>query len=100
MAFICFTKKFVFIIIFTIHEVFFNFLLDSDGNQRDIWVRFVRDHPVENNDWGDFQTFRRLYGLITVGKFNTQVELNELCRIHESLKVSKTSSYQFTIKKS
>uniref|UniRef100_A0A182SDB6 Uncharacterized protein n=1 Tax=Anopheles maculatus TaxID=74869 RepID=A0A182SDB6_9DIPT len=57
---------------------------------RDIWVRYIRDHPVENNDWGDFQTHRRLLGLITVGKFEAQSELNELCRVHESLKVKYT----------
>lgn len=54
---------------------------------RDIWVRYIHDHPVENNDWGDFQTHRRLLGLVTIGKFETQIELNELCRQHESLKV-------------
>ncbi|XP_052893133.1 protein brunelleschi isoform X2 [Anopheles moucheti] len=63
---------------------------DSKGIARDIWVRYIRDHPVENNDWGDFQTHRRLLGLITVGKFEAQSELNELCRVHESLKVKYT----------
>uniref|UniRef100_A0A1L8DWH3 Putative targeting complex trapp subunit n=1 Tax=Nyssomyia neivai TaxID=330878 RepID=A0A1L8DWH3_9DIPT len=67
-------------------------VVDSAGQPRDIWVRYIRDHPVENNDWGDFQTHRRLLGLITVGKFDTQTELNELCRIHESLKVKYTST--------
>ncbi|XP_063698360.1 protein brunelleschi [Culicoides brevitarsis] len=65
---------------------------DSVQQPRDIWVRYIQDHPVENNDWGDFQTHRRLLGLITVGKFDTQVELNELCRIHESLKVKYTNT--------
>ncbi|XP_011210038.2 protein brunelleschi [Bactrocera dorsalis] len=60
---------------------------DSTGITRDIWVRYIHDHPVENNDWGDFQTHRRLLGLITIGKFENQTELNELCRQHESLKV-------------
>ncbi|KAF9799525.1 hypothetical protein SFRURICE_018712 [Spodoptera frugiperda] len=60
---------------------------DSTGQVRDIWVRYVRDYPVENNDWGDFQTHRRLLGLITLSKFTNQVELNEVCRVHESLKV-------------
>lgn len=59
----------------------------SGGQVRDIWVRFVRDHPIENNEWGDFQTHRRLLGLVTVGAFETQTELSELCRVHESLKV-------------
>ncbi|KAJ2945686.1 hypothetical protein O0L34_g525 [Tuta absoluta] len=60
---------------------------DSSGQVRDIYVRFVRDYPVENNDWGDFQTHRRLLGLITLSKFSNQIELNEVCRVHESLKV-------------
>ncbi|CAD7000073.1 unnamed protein product [Ceratitis capitata] len=60
---------------------------DSSGITRDIWVRYIHDHPVENNDWGDFQTHRRLLGLVTIGKFENQTELNELCRQHESLKV-------------
>lgn len=55
-------------------------------------MRYVRDHAVENNDWGDFQTHRRLLGLITVGRFDSQGELNELCRVHESLKVKYTST--------
>lgn len=74
----------MFIYIFTI--------LDSSGNLRDIWVRYVREYPVENNDWGDFQTHRRLLGLITIGKFDAQNDLNELCRIHESLKVKYTNT--------
>ena len=68
------------------------FILDSSGQSRDIWIRYVRDHPIENNDWGDFQTHRRLLGLITVGKFETQNDLNELCRVHESLKVKYTQT--------
>ncbi|XP_034178106.2 trafficking protein particle complex subunit brun [Osmia lignaria lignaria] len=62
-------------------------LTDSTGGTREILARFVREHPVENNDWGDFQTHRRLLGLITFGKYDNQAELNELCRVHESLKV-------------
>lgn len=65
---------------------------DSSGYTRDIWIRYVRDYPVENNEWGDFQTHRRLLGLITVGKFDSQDELNEMCRVHESLKVKYTNT--------
>lgn len=65
---------------------------DSSGQIREVYVRYVRDHAVENNDWGDFQTHRRLLGLITVGRFDSQGELNELCRVHESLKVKYTST--------
>ena len=62
-------------------------VVDSSGGTREILIRFVKHHPVENNDWGDFQTHRRLLGLITFGKYENQVELNELCRLHETLKV-------------
>lgn len=72
--------------------VFSTILLDSTGYTRDIWVRYVRDYPVENNEWGDFQTHRCLRGLVTVGKFDSQIELNEMCRVHESLKVKYTNT--------
>ena len=35
---------------------------DSTNNTREILARFVKEHPVENDDWGDFQTHRRLLG--------------------------------------
>lgn len=62
-------------------------ITDSTGQIRNILVRFVKEHPVENNDWGDFQTHRRLVGLVSLGKYDSQTELNEVCRVHESLKV-------------
>lgn len=62
-------------------------ITDSSGFVRDISIRYVKEHPVENNDWGDFQTHRRLLGLISLGKYDSQQELNEICRVHESLKV-------------
>lgn len=67
-------------------------ITDSTGHVRSIIVRYVKDHPLENNDWGDFQTHRRLLGLVTVGKYDCQQELNEICRVHESLKVKYTST--------
>lgn len=62
-------------------------ITDSTGAVRNILIRYVKDHPVENNDWGDFQTHRRLLGLISLGKYDCQQELNEICRVHESFKV-------------
>lgn len=47
-------KKIIFIVLFF-------FCSDSTGQVRDIWVRYVRDYPVENNDWGDFQTHRYVF---------------------------------------
>lgn len=67
-------------------------ITDSTGQVRNIFVRYVREHPIENNDWGDFQTHRRLLGLISIGKYDSQRELNEICRVHESLKVKYTNT--------
>lgn len=67
-------------------------IVDSSGGTREILIRFIREHPVENNDWGDFQTHRRLLGLITFGKYDDQIELNEICRLHETLKVKYNST--------
>ncbi|GLG96735.1 Protein brunelleschi, partial [Gryllus bimaculatus] len=65
---------------------------DSSGVAHAVTARYIKEYPVENNDWGDFQTHRRLLGLITVGKYDSQQELNELCRLHESLKVKYSST--------
>lgn len=91
---------------------------DSAGVTRQVYVRYVKEYPVESNDWGDFQTHRRLLGLITVGQcfiitsscslfrkfsfyylnlcfagqYESQTDLNEICRVHESLKVRYTST--------
>ncbi|KAK3920489.1 Protein brunelleschi [Frankliniella fusca] len=65
---------------------------DSAGITRQVYVRYVKDYPVESNDWGEFQTHRRLLGLITVGQYESQTDLNEICRFHESLKVRYTTT--------
>ncbi|XP_044738688.1 protein brunelleschi [Chrysoperla carnea] len=67
-------------------------ITDSSGQVREVWIRYVKEYPVENNDWGDFQTHRKLLGLISLGKYDSQQELNEICRVHESLKVKYTST--------
>ncbi|BES92168.1 trafficking protein particle complex 9 [Nesidiocoris tenuis] len=67
-------------------------IVDSGGVTRNIWARYIKDYPVGNNDWGDFQTHRRLLGLITVGKCGSQKDMDELCRVHESLKVRYNST--------
>jgi len=59
---------------------------DKTGLNRIIRVRYTPQYHVENNDWGEFQAHRRLVGVISVGSCASQVELNELCRLHESAK--------------
>ncbi|CAG0883588.1 unnamed protein product [Darwinula stevensoni] len=61
-------------------------ITDQQGWVRNIRFRYKKVYPVENNDWGDFQSHRRLLGLISLGKCTNQGELNEICRQHESLK--------------
>ena len=41
---------------------------DSQGARRAVWLRYRRWYPAENNDWGEFQSHRRVLGLITLGK--------------------------------
>jgi hypothetical protein len=42
--------------------------VDGTGTERCVQARYIKDYPVGNNDWGDFQTHRRLLGLITICK--------------------------------
>uniref|UniRef100_A0A6A7FTM0 Protein brunelleschi-like n=1 Tax=Hirondellea gigas TaxID=1518452 RepID=A0A6A7FTM0_9CRUS len=65
---------------------------DSGGIQRPVWVTYRKEYPVENNDWGDFQTHRRLLAIITIGQVASQNDLNEVCKQHESLKVKYAST--------
>lgn len=65
---------------------------DSGGSQRPVWVTYRREYPVENNDWGDFQTHRRVLGIITIGQVGSQNDLNDICKQHESLKVKYSST--------
>lgn len=76
-----------------ISRIFVIKINDNVSTERTIYTRYVKEYPVGNNDWGDFQTHRRLLGLITIGKCKNQIEFNEICRIHESLKVK----YQSTL---
>lgn len=43
--------------------------MDGTGTERCVQARYIKDYPVGNNDWGDFQTHRRLLGLITICKY-------------------------------
>lgn len=51
-----------------INKVSFVKIKENNGTERTIWARYLKEYPVGNNDWGDFQTHRRLLGLITLGK--------------------------------
>ncbi|XP_042636839.1 trafficking protein particle complex subunit 9 [Orycteropus afer afer] len=35
-------------------------------SQRVLWIRYRHHYPPDNNEWGDFQTHRKVVGLITI----------------------------------
>uniref|UniRef100_A0A8C1SCF8 Trafficking protein particle complex 9 n=1 Tax=Cyprinus carpio TaxID=7962 RepID=A0A8C1SCF8_CYPCA len=43
-------------------------------SQRVLFIRFRHHYPPENNEWGDFQTHRKVVGLISVTSCNTAKE--------------------------
>ena len=62
------------------------------GNKRTFLIRFVKNYPVENNEWGDFQKHRQVLGIISVGGYSTVQELEEIKRLHH---LSKVNSYAY-----
>ncbi|TRY85941.1 hypothetical protein DNTS_032707 [Danionella cerebrum] len=43
-------------------------------SQRVLFIRYRHHYPSENNDWGDFQTHRKVVGLISVTSCNSAKE--------------------------
>ena len=64
-------------------------------NKRTFLIRYVKNYPVENNEWGDFQKHRQLLGIISVGGYTSVQELEELKRLHHLSKVSAKLVYDF-----
>lgn len=57
------------------------------GNKRTFLIRYVKNYPVENNEWGDFQKHRQVQGIISVGGYTSVQELEEIKRLHQLSKV-------------
>ncbi|GBL72159.1 Trafficking protein particle complex subunit 9 [Araneus ventricosus] len=57
----------------------------ESGSTRFIWFRYETDYPPENNDWGDFQTHRKVLGLISIGKSGPDENVEELSKEHSIL---------------
>ena len=68
------------------------------GNKRTFLIRFVRNYPVENNDWGDFQKHRQILGIISVGGYTSVQELEEIKRLHYLSKVIGWGQIQHSFK--
>jgi hypothetical protein len=67
--------------------------LNPETPPRVFRVRYANSHPLETNEWGDFQMHRSLLGLVCVGGYGTPQELCELSRIHDVAK----SKYSKTV---
>ena len=63
------------------------------GNKRTFLIRYVKNYPVENNEWGDFQKHRQVLGIISVGGYTTVQELEEIKRLHHLSKVIRNKSH-------
>ncbi|CAH2286014.1 trafficking particle complex subunit 9 isoform X1 [Pelobates cultripes] len=49
--------------------------VNVNNNQRILYIRYRHQYPVENNEWGDFQTHRKVVGLICIAECNSPREL-------------------------
>ena len=56
------------------------------GQKRNISVRYKKNYSVEFNSWGDFQTHRRVLGLIALGKCTDHVEFDTLFGNYKKVK--------------
>lgn len=54
-------------------------------NSREIWLRYKKNYSVESNNWGDFQSHRKILGLITIGKCTHKEDLETLLNCHNTL---------------
>ncbi|KFM64885.1 hypothetical protein X975_24307, partial [Stegodyphus mimosarum] len=58
--------------------------INESGGTRCIWLRYKTSYSPEDNDWGDFQTYRKVLGLISIGKCSLD-SVEELCEEHNAL---------------
>ncbi|XP_005094615.1 trafficking protein particle complex subunit 9 isoform X2 [Aplysia californica] len=56
------------------------------GQKRNITVRYKKNYSVEFNSWGDFQTHRKVLGLIAIGKCADHTEFEDLFASYKSVK--------------
>lgn len=55
------------------------------GFERIIRVRYKQSYSIEENDWGDFQTHRKLVGLITVARSFHRNEIESISELHKTI---------------
>ncbi|KAM8966802.1 trafficking protein particle complex subunit 9 [Pelodytes ibericus] len=49
--------------------------INARNSQRTLYIRYRHQYPVENNEWGDFQTHRKVVGLVCIAECNSPKEL-------------------------
>lgn len=62
------------------------------GQKRNISVKYKKYYPVESNSWGDFQSHRKVLGLVTIGKCIDHDEFGDLFTSYKSIKEEYASS--------
>ncbi|XP_041361446.1 trafficking protein particle complex subunit 9-like [Gigantopelta aegis] len=62
------------------------------GQKRDVYVRYKRGYPIENNEWGDFQAHRKVLGLISIGKCSSHEEFEKLFESYKGVKKEYSST--------
>ncbi|XP_064652113.1 trafficking protein particle complex subunit 9-like isoform X2 [Lineus longissimus] len=60
--------------------------------QRVIWLRYRKSYPPENNEWGDFQAHRKVFGMVCVGRCEELSDLEALQRSFEYQKKQYSST--------
>ncbi|KAM4688423.1 trafficking protein particle complex subunit 9 [Discoglossus pictus] len=52
--------------------------VNVSNSQRALYIRYRHHYPVENNEWGDFQTHRKVVGLICIAECSSPKELPQI----------------------
>ncbi|KAH9513649.1 Trafficking protein particle complex subunit 9 [Bulinus truncatus] len=56
------------------------------GQKRNISIRYRKAYSPEFNSWGDFQSHRKVLGLVTIGKCSDHEEFGDLFTSYKSIK--------------
>ncbi|KAK6167354.1 hypothetical protein SNE40_021403 [Patella caerulea] len=56
------------------------------GQKRNVYVRYKRGYPKENNAWGDYQTHRKVLGLVSIGRCSSVKEFEDLFEDYKKIK--------------
>ncbi|KAM4705735.1 trafficking protein particle complex subunit 9 [Rhinophrynus dorsalis] len=66
--------------------------VNVSNSQRALYIRYRNQYPVENNEWGDFQTHRKVVGLICIAECSSLRELSHIILKFEQQKEAYSST--------